>query len=449
MNRRARISSEESTIIEGSTINILKSLTLLAAPLLLLAWTGCGAWSETPQTIETVRAEASEPVSFEGGLDWPQWRGPQRDGVSLETSLIKSWPGRGPTEVWRRPIGDGYSGVAVANGRLFTLYQSDSEYVVALDAATGREVWEHRIDSAYQDGQGDGPRGTPTYDDGMVYAVGAKGRFVALDATTGKPVWTHDFITDFGAKAPTWGFSTSPLIEGDLVFVEPGGPGGKGLAGFHKKTGELAWSSTSDATAYSSPLAVTIDGVRQVLFFTSRRLVSFSPPRKQPNWDFPWQTSYGVNAATPIFVPPDKVFISTGYGVGSALVRVDPSGGANQVEQIWKSRVMKNHFNSSVYHQGFLYGFDDATLKCINAENGEMQWQERGFGKGSLLVADGKLVVLSERGLLALAAANPNAFQETARAQILNGRCWTPPTLAHGKLYLRNQSEIACIALDR
>ncbi len=417
--------------------------------LLSAAGIGCGAWSESAQPIETVRAETAATVSFDHGLDWPQWRGPERDGVSAETGLIRNWPERGPIEVWRQPLGDGYSGIAVADGRLFTLYQTDAEYVVALDAATGRELWKRRIDSNYRDGQGDGPRGTPTYSDGMVYAVGAQGKFVALDAATGKPLWTHDFIADFGAKAPTWGYSTSPLVEGDSVFVEPGGPNGKGLAAFQKKTGSLTWSATSDSTAYSSPVVATIGGLRQILFFTSRRLVSFSPPEKQPNWELAWRTSYGVNAATPILVPPDKVFISTGYGVGCALVQIERSGDSSQVQQIWKSRVMKNHFNSSVYHDGFLFGFDDATLKCVNAENGEMQWQERGFGKGSLLVADGQLVVLSDRGSLTLAPASGKAFQETARAQILNGRCWTPPTLAHGKLYLRNQSEVVCIALDR
>lgn len=411
----------------------------LLAPLIF----GCGNSFETSEPIKTVKAAASH--SFDAGMDWPQWRGPARDGVSRETDLAPGFGPDGPVEIWRRPVGDGYSGMAVAEGRLYTMEQGDAEHVVALDAKTGRQVWRFRSDKAYYDGQGDGPRGTPTYDDGMLYSVGAQGMFHALDAKTGQPLWSHDLVREFGGSRPTWGFSTSPLVEGAAVYVEPGGSRGRGLAGFDKKTGELVWSRYSDAPGYSSPIAATINGLRQILFFTSRHLVSVSPPAEKINWEFPWKTSYDVNAATPIFVPPDRIFISSGYGVGAALLRVR---GTDAVETIWKSRVMKNHFNSSVLHESFIYGFDDGTLKCIRAENGETQWRKRGFGKGSLIVADGRLIILGERGTLALAEATPEAYRELARAQVLKGRCWTSPTLARGKLYLRNQREIVCLAMD-
>ncbi len=413
----------------------------------LAALLACGSGYEAAQPIGTVQAGAST-VSFDKGYDWPQWRGPRRDGVSRETGLVPSWSARGPLEIWRKPLGDGYSGVAVADGRVYTLFQSDAEYLVALDAATGKELWRFKSDSVYQDGQGDGPRGTPTFDDGVVYAVGAKGKFHAVEAATGQALFSHDLVREFSSERPTWGFSTSPLVIDGMVYVEPGGGGGKGLAGFEKKSGALAWNAYSDSAGYSSPMAAEFNGQPQILFFTARHLVSFSPPSKQPNWEFPWRTSYDVNAATPILIAPDRVFISTGYGVGAAMVQVQGPPGSQRAQEVWRGREMKNHFNSSVYLDGYLYGFDDATLKCIDAANGETRWRQRGLGKGSLIAADGKLIVLGERGALVLAEASPEAYRELARAQVLEGKCWTTPTLARGKLYLRNQSEILCLALD-
>ncbi|HSK80181.1 MAG TPA: PQQ-binding-like beta-propeller repeat protein [Thermoanaerobaculia bacterium] len=372
--------------------------------------------------------------------DWPQFRGPNRDGVSRETGLLKSWPAGGPKVLWKAPAGDGFSHVVVAGGRVFTLYgQGSQEVAVALDAASGKQVWKTAIDSKYTSDMGNGPRSTPTVDAGTVYALSANGKLVALSAANGKKVWEHDLQDGFGAKIPGWGASTSPLVEGNLLLVDVGGSGGKSLVAFDKKTGKTVWTSQSDKAGYSAPIAITVGGVRQVIFFTGTSVVSVAPATGKLFWRVPWRTDWDVNAAAPIFVAPDKLFISSGYGVGAALFRLK-AGGAP--EEVWKSRGMKNQFSSSVLHNGTIYGFDDTTLKAIDAATGKDLWRQRGLGHGSLILADGHLAVLSERGKLVLVEATPAAYKEKGSVEILSGKCWTAPTLANGKLYVRNEEEL-------
>jgi outer membrane protein assembly factor BamB len=401
--------------------------------LLLVAWVAVG--------VSLVNGE-QRPAG-----DWPQFRGPMRDGVSQETGILDSWPEDGPRVLWRAPLGEGYSAISVVEGRLYTMYSDgDGEFVVCLDGATGRQLWRYRTDSEYRDRQGDGPRSTPTIDQGVVYALGAKGRLVALDAENGQQLWERDFKDDLEAQPPTWGVSTSPLVEGDLLLADIGGKAGRSVAAFDKRTGRVKWTSQSDIAGYSAPIAITVNGVRQVLFFTGTQLVSVAPASGRLYWRVGWRTSYDVNAATPVFIPPDKVFFSSGYDVGAAVLQIKTGGGRATVEEVWRSRVMKNQFSSSVLHDGHIYGFDDSTLKSIDALTGEERWRARGFGHGSLLYADGYLIVLGVRGKLALVEATPTAYRETVSAQVLEGKCWTVPTLAAGRLYLRNQKEI--LALD-
>lgn len=376
--------------------------------------------------------------------DWPQFRGPNRDGVSRETGLLKSWPAGGPKVLWKAPVGEGFSHVVVAGGRLFTLYgQGGSEHAVAMDAASGKQIWKTAIDSKYKSDMGNGPRSTPTVDAGMVYALSANGKLVALNAANGRKVWEKDLEDEFDARLPGWGASTSPLVEGNLLLVDVGGSGGKSLMAFDKKTGKTVWSSQNDKAGYSAPIAVTVGGVRQVVFFTATSVVSVAPATGKLFWRIPWRTDWDVNAAAPIFVAPDKLFISSGYGVGAALYKLK---GGSPPEEIWKSRGMKNQFSSSVLWKGTIYGFDDATFKAIDAATGKDLWRQRGLGHGSLILADGHLVVLSERGKLVLVEANPAAYKEKGSVEILSGKCWTAPTLANGKLYVRNEEQL--VSLD-
>jgi outer membrane protein assembly factor BamB len=269
----------------------------------------------------------------------------------------------------------------------------------------------------------------------------------ALNAASGEKIWSKDLKAEVGAQVPQWGISTSPLVEGDLLLVDAGGGKNKSLAALDKKTGAVRWTAHSDRPGYSSPLAVTIAGVRQVLSFAGTSLVSVAATDGKVLWSLPWETSYDVNAAMPVLIPPDRVFISSGYDKGGAVYRVKKEGEGFKTEEVWNTRVMKNHFNSSIHYGGYLYGFDDATLKCVDAATGEEKWRQRGFQKGSLLIADGHLVILSEAGLLLLAEATSAAYKEEGRMQVLEGRTWTMPSLAGGKLYLRNQKEMVALEL--
>ena len=376
--------------------------------------------------------------------DWPQFRGPNRDGVSRETGLLKSWPAGGPKVLWKAPAGEGFSHVVVAGGRVFTLYGLGSQEVaVAMDAASGKQVWKTPIDGKYSSDMGNGPRSTPTVDGGMVYALSANGKLVALNAANGKKAWERDLEDELDARIPGWGASTSPLVEGNLLLVDVGGSGNKSIVAFDKKTGKTVWTSQSDKAGYSAPIAITVGGVRQVIFFTGTSVVSVAPATGKAFWRVPWRTDWDVNAAAPIFVAPDKLFISSGYGVGAALYKLKPNA---PPEEIWKSRGMKNQFSSSVLHNGTIYGFDDTTFKAIDAATGKDLWRQRGLGHGSLILADGHLAVLSERGKLVLVEATPAAYKEKGSVEILSGKCWTAPTLANGKLYVRNEEQL--IALD-
>lgn len=378
--------------------------------------------------------------------EWPQYRGPLRDGRSAE-SVATTWPPGGPRKVWQAKLGTGYSGVVVAGGRLYTVFgQGGDELLAALDVATGKELWRLRLDSDRPDSMGAGPRSTPVVAGGRVFAVGARGKLVAADAASGAVAWKVDLVSEFGAKVPQWGISTSPLVEGDALMLDVGGRSGFSLMAFDAASGKVRWSSQADTPGYSSPLVITVGGLSQVLFFTGTSLVSVSPVDGKSYWRIPWETSYDVNAAMPVFIAPDLVFISSSYDKGAQVVRVKVQGQSASVEPVWRSRVMKNHFNSSVLVDGFLYGFDDGTLKCIEAATGTEKWKARGYGKGSLLVADGTLVVLSDDGQLVFAPATPAGFTERSIFQVLNGKTWTMPTLADGRLYLRSEGEL--VALD-
>ena len=378
--------------------------------------------------------------------DWPQYRGPERTGISAETGLQHTWPAAGPEILWRAPLGGGYSGVAVVGEQVFTMYsREDAEYVACFAADTGKELWRTRVDGTRRDDQGSGPRSTPTVDRGMVFALSAGGNLVAVRAGDGHELWARNLKKEFGAPVPRWGVSTSPLVEGEMLLLDAGGPGSS-LVALDRKTGETRWTAYDDRPGYSAPIAATILGTRQILSFAGTSLVSVRADDGTVLWKVPWKTSYDVNAAVPILVAPDKVFLSSGYDKGAGLFRVRNAENGWKVEEIWRSRVMKNHFNSSILHEGHIYGFDNGTLKCIEAGSGQEKWSHRGFSKGSLILADGHLIVLGESGQLALVEATPTAYKEKSSVQILRGRTWTMPSLAGGRLYLRNREEL--IALD-
>ena len=380
--------------------------------------------------------------------DWPQWLGPNRTGISTETGFLKTWPKDGPEVLWKRNLGKGFSGISVADGRVFTMFaDGDDEYVICLNEKSGDEIWRFRTGGMFEEWQGgDGPRSQPTADGERVYVLCAEGRLYALKAANGDTIWTVDLVDGLGGRFPRFGFSTSPLVEGDFLFLEAATRDGTFLA-LHRKDGKVAWASQNDVASYSSPIALDLAGARQVVYFSGDAVVGLSPADGSLYWRYPWKTSYDLNIATPIFVPPDRIFISSGYDHGAALLRIEPGGDGFSVTRVWESRRMKNHFGTSVLVGDYIYGFDNAILKCIEARTGKEQWKHRGYGKGALIYADGHLVLLSDNGRLALAQATPDGFSEKAGVQVLDGRSWTMPTLANGRVFVRDMRKIVCLDL--
>ena len=381
-----------------------------------------------------------------GTAEWTQWRGPNRDGISAETGFLKSWSKEGPQVLWQIPLGAGYSGISIAHGKIYTMFaESDDEFVICLNASNGEEIWRFRSGAKFTEQRGDGPRSMPTVDGDSVFALAATGKLYALDAHDGTQLWSHDFVEEFDSNIPTWGFSSSPLVEGNLIIAEAGGKNGKAIVAFDKISGDVVWTTHTDEVGYSSPIPVDFGGVRQIIFLTSRTLLSVAPEDGQIYWKYSWPE--GINIATPIFIPDDKIFISASYDKGAVLLRMTADGDRIGIEEVWKSRVMKNHFNSSVLQGDYLYGFDNAILTCIEVDTGVEQWRQRGFGKGSLLLAEGYLIILGEGGKLALAEATPGEYREKTHFQLFDDKCWTVPTLAGRKLYLRTQKEMVCLDL--
>jgi len=381
-------------------------------------------------------------------LEWSQWLGPNRDGISPEANLLTEWGVNRPQVLWRSPIGDGFSGISIAKGRGYTMDATDGkEFIYCFDILEGKEIWRFQSDEVYLDSMGGhGPRSTPTVEENMLFTMSAHGKIYALDTKNGKEIWSHDLKRKFGGKTPRWGFSTSPLIEENLVLVEVGGRSHASLVAFDKHSGNIIWESDdSKIGGYSSPIAVTSYDIRQAIFFTGNYLVSVAPTSGKIYWKHPWKTSFDVNASTPIFIPSDKLFISSGYGVGATILQMKLNNESIAVEEVWRSKVMKNQFGTAVLNGDYLFGFDDRILVCINANTGKEMWKQRGYGQGTLILADNHLIILSDKGKLALAEVSSSGFKEKAGMQVLNGTCWTVPTLSGGKLYLRSMSEIVCL----
>jgi outer membrane protein assembly factor BamB len=380
--------------------------------------------------------------------DWPQWRGPRQDGISLEKGLLAQWPENGPKQLWRVPLGDGFSSVSVVGNRAYTCFGSDAgEYAVCLNVADGKQIWKVRLGDLYKNGEyGDGPRATPAVDSGLVYVLGANGALMCLDAATGKQVWSADLLKLRGGKLPEYGFSASPVIVGNYVIAVVGAGGGKSLVAYNKSDGKLAWTSLDNRIGYSTPHAVTVDGVPQIIVLMGDAVVCVSPSDGKEYWQKPWITELDANVATPV-VADNRVFISTGYSTGCALFELSAKGGKPAAEKVWANKEMKNYFATSVFLGGNLYGFDNNKLACQDIRTGKVKWRQSGFNRGSLIVADGKLIILGMSGALALAEPSPQSYKEISKFQFCDEQTWTVPTVSNWRLFVRNEKEIACYLL--
>jgi len=376
--------------------------------------------------------------------DWYRWRGPDLNGISQETGWLSQWPAGGPKQLWKTSVGIGFSSVAVSKGRAYTMGHADNaDTVYCFEAKTGTPVWKFsyttKLDPKYYEG---GPSATPTVDGDRVYTFSKRGLLLCLDAAKGSVFWSNNVMESLKADMPSWGFASSVLIEGDTAFVNAGGAG----TAFDKKTGKVLWSSGKEAAGYSTPVPFDAGGERVLALCLKQDVAAVRMKDGKELWRHPWKTDWNVNAADPI-VAGDRIFFSSGYDHGGVLLDVS----SGQPKVVWENKNMRNMFNSCVLLNGYLYGFDgDAgkattALKCVELVSGEAKWSEK-TGIGGLMAADGKLIVLTEKGELIIVEATPEKFKPISRAQALGSKCWTTPVLANGQIFGRNaKGDLICL----
>jgi outer membrane protein assembly factor BamB len=392
--------------------------------------------------------------------DWTQFRGPNHDGTSPE-KILTAWPAAGLPQIWKRPMRDGFSAISVGGGKAFTLEAreingAEQEVCVALDADSGRELWAVPLGIAkYEEGGnwgtednkgGDGPRSTPTYDEGKVYTYSSLMVLQCLEAATGRQIWACNLTREHAGRNIHWKSAASPLIDGGLVFVAGGGPG-EALLAFDKNDGRVVWKGQDDPMTQSTPVAATILGARQVIFFTQRGLVAVVPATGAVLWRYPFRFSTAT-AISPV-VCGDIVYCSAAYGVGSGACRIRRAGDGFEAQQLWfqPARVLANHWSTPVYSEGYLYGlygqakFGEAPLLCVEAATGKICWSHAGFGPGGCTLVDGRVLVLSDAGDLVLVKATPEGYQEEARSHVLAGKCWNAAGVSNGRIYARSTRE--------
>jgi outer membrane protein assembly factor BamB len=368
-----------------------------------------------------------------------------------------AWPKEGPTQLWKRKAGQGFSAPVVAGNKIVLFHrEQDSEKVECLNATNGESLWAFAYPSHYEDHyvSDSGPRATPAISQDKVYTFGAEGKLHCLDLQTGKTVWHVDTKAEFGAGSGFFGIACSPLIEGDLVLLNIGGKNSSGstigIIALQKQTGKVAWTASEDEASYSSPVAATIRGERYAFFFTRKYLTAVAPTTGKIFFDFLWQPKIhaSVSAATPLVIG-DSIFISASYGAGAALLRVGESG----PEKVWAGEdILSNHYATSVHHAGYLYGFhgrqeQGCDLRCVEVQTGKVKWSRDHFGAGTLLLAGTSLLLLTEKGELIMAPAKPDEFKPVARAQVLPFEARAYPALAHGRFYGRGKDTLVCVDL--
>lgn len=377
--------------------------------------------------------------------DWPQWKGPDRTGLSKETGLLKQWPANGPAVVWLAGgLGQGYGSMAVAGDRVFVQgTRSGNSVVVALNRADGKEVWSKALGRVGDDDRGPGPRGTPTVDGDRVYVLSENGDLACL-RTNGAEVWKRNILADFSGRQLNWLISESPLVDGAYVIVSPGGPGA-GMVKLDKMTGKTVWTTKelSDPAGYSSAIAADIGGVRTYLTFTAGAGVGVRASDGKLMFRYDRAANRVANITTPIF-HDNKVFFTSAYDTGAGLVALSAANGTVSANEVYFTREMKNHHGGVVLVDGYLYGYNDSILTCLEFATGKMMWRDRSVGKGSVTFADGHLYLQGENNVVGLAEASPSGYKEKGRFTIADKGLpsWAHPVISDGRLYVRNQDSI-------
>lgn len=409
--------------------------------------------ADVEPAAESVESDAEvEPPAIVAA--WPGFRGADRDNVVRGVTIGTDWSSDPPKEIWRRPVGPGWSSFALVDGHLCTQEQRDEdEVVVCYDADTGEPIWLHAYSARFWEAMGGvGPRATPTYHDGRLYVLGATGILNCLDLATGQPIWTRDITEDTGAEVPDWAFSSSPLVVGDLVIVHAAGaPDGEAAIAYDLATGEPRWTGEAPGASYSSPHLVVIDEVPQAVLITGDGAFGLAPESGELLWKHDWPMGGGGSRVVqPALTADGGILIGTSFGVGTRKVEVSSDGaGGWTVEERWTSRGLKPYYNDLVVHEGAAYGFDGNILAAIDLDTGERAWKRGRYGNGQVLVLPDQdlLVVISEKGELVLVRATAAEFEEIARLQVLDGKTWNHPIIANGVIYLRNAKEMAAYRL--
>jgi outer membrane protein assembly factor BamB len=386
--------------------------------------------------------------------DWPQFLGPQRNGVAPEAKLLTSWPKSGPTLLWENPVGAGFSGPVVAGESLILFHRADDKEIVECwDAATGKGRWKYGYPTHYRDSFGfdEGPRATPVVAGEHVYTLGAEGHLHCLQLADGRKVWERNVNTDYSVRKGFFGVGCSPIVENNLVCVNVGGAGA-GIVAFDRLTGKEVWKATDHEASYASPVAATIDGQRHLVFFTREGVVSLDPANGRVRFSQRWRPLIreSVNAASPLIIG-DLVFVSTSYNTGALLLKVRQGG----PEEVWKDDdSMSNHYNTCVQHKGYLFGLHGrqeygVELRCVELLTGKVRWSQGRFGCASLILAGDHLLALTEKGDLVVCDATPEGYHELARARLLSDACRAHPALAGGRFYARDAKRLICLDLRK
>ena len=374
------------------------------------------------------------------GADWPIWRGSDHDGISKETGWDAAALKDGAKIKWKASVGIGFSAVSVAGGKAYTMGNiDDTDYIYCFDAETGEKIWSYTyaepVEPFGRNYKG-GPNATPVVDGGKVYTISKTGKIFCLNADTGKEIWKKAITVE----KPRWGHSGSALIVDDMVVFNAGTLG----MAFKKATGEAVWQSGDELTGYATPVPFTADGKKCLALFIPKFLVGVEAATGKKLWEFQWKTKHDVNAADPI-IDGDKIFITSGYKQGCALVKID----GDKAQSVWVNHNMHSQMSGPVLLDGYVYGIDDKQLACVEMKSGDLKWTSPVSAKGSLMASDGKLIVLSEQGKLIIAEASPEGFKKISSAEILDGKCWTMPVMSDGKIYARDEDgNMVCVDMS-
>jgi len=417
-------------------------------------------FSVSGHTVQALPPAKGQPIDKTAGPGWPHLRGPHYDGIDLTSRVADSWPSRGPPVLWVRELGQGYSGFAVVANRAYTQAQSlAGQYVICLDAATGATLWEHRYDwPSKPAGSYPGPLATPTWHAGKVYFAAPSGLVGCLDDRTGASLWSVNVKKVFGSSGTEFGYACTPCVEDGKVILPVGGPGASVVA-LDADTGKTIWKSGEDPASYCPALPITYRGRRCCVTFLRNTLAVFDVTDGKQLWRQPISSDYDEHAAWPLYQEPD-VMIASPMRAGAQLYRLDQVSHAIISRMVWASRELSNDIFSSVLVHGHIYGFDLKDLqakeyrasrgqfKCLDWKTGKTLWATDKTGHANVLAADGKLILFNDQGTLILARINPQAYEELGRVSVLHGGiCWTAPALDRGRLFVRNQSQAACIFL--